>query len=214
MNPKVDVFIQKAKKWQDELVELRKIALSCDLNEDFKWGVPCYTFQKSNVILTSGFKEYCVLSFVKGALLKDSNGILIQQTENSQSVRILRFTSVEEIRHKQTLLKSYIFEALEAEKAGLKIILKSNSELIFPEELVLKFKRDEQFEKAFKALTPGRQRAYNLFFSAPKQASTRETRIEKYHQKILNGKGITDCTCGLSKKPPNCDGSHKFIRID
>ena len=214
MNPNVDAFIHKAKKWQDELEELRKIALSCDLNEDFKWGVPCYTFQKSNVILISGFKEYCVLSFVKGALLKDSKGILIQQTENSQSVRILRFTSVEEIKQKKSLLKSYIFEAIEAEKAGLKVILKSNSELVFPEELVLKFKEDEQFKNAFKALTPGRQRAYNLFFSAPKQASTRETRIKKYQQQILNGKGITDCTCGLTKKPPNCDGSHKFIRKD
>lgn len=214
MNPNVDAFIHKAKKWQDELVELRAVVLSCDLNEDFKWGVPCYTFQKSNVILISGFKEYCVLSFVKGALLKDSNGILIQQTENSQSVRILRFTSVEEIKQKQALLKSYIFEAIEAEKAGLKVILKSNSELVFPEELVLKFKEDEQFKNAFQALTPGRQRAYNLFFSAPKQASTRDTRIEKYHQQILNGKGITDCTCGLTKKPPNCDGSHKFLRKD
>jgi uncharacterized protein YdeI (YjbR/CyaY-like superfamily) len=214
MNPKVDAFIQKAKKWQDELTELRKIALSCDLSEEYKWGVPCFTFQKSNLLLISGFKEYCVLSFVKGALLKDSNGILIQQTENSQSVRILRFTNVEEIREKQAILKSYIFEAIEAEKAGLKVILKGNSELVFPEELLAKFTGDEQFKNAFKALTPGRQRAYNLFFSAPKQTSTRETRIEKYHQQILNGKGITDCTCGLSKKPPNCDGSHKFFRID
>jgi uncharacterized protein YdeI (YjbR/CyaY-like superfamily) len=212
VNPKVDAFIHKAKKWQDELDELRKIALSCALDEEFKWGVPCYTFQKSNLLLISGFKDYCVLSFVKGALLNDSNGILIQQTENSQSVRIIRFTNSEEIREKQALLKSYIFEAIEAEKAGLKVTLKNNSELVLPEELLLKFQDDVQFKTAFEALTPGRQRGYNLFFSAPKQASTRETRIEKYHQQILNGKGITDCTCGLSKKPPNCDGSHKFIQ--
>ena len=211
MNPKVDDFIFKAKKWQDEMEELRRILLSCALIEEFKWGVPCYTFQKSNLILLGGFKDYCVLSFAKGALLKDPNGILIQQTENSQSVRIIRFTNLKEIREKQALLKSYIFEAIEAEKAGMKVILKRNSDLVLPEELLAKFQLDAQFKHAFEALTPGRQRGYCLFFSAPKQVSTREIRIEKYHQQILNGKGITDCTCGLSKKPPNCDGSHKYI---
>lgn len=212
MNPKVDIYINNDSKWQTELEQLRMIILDCGLNEDFKWGVPCYTLKNSNVILLGSFKEYCVISFVKGALLADTNKVLIQQTENSQSVRIIRFTNVAEIKEMKATLKAYIFEAIEVENAGLKVEYKKNTELEFPEELQKVLSENQDFKNAFEALTPGRQRAYNMFFSEPKQAATRATRIEKYFQRILDGKGINDCTCGLTKKKPNCDGSHKQLK--
>ena len=192
MNPKVDVYLSKAKKWREEFEKLRMIILDCQLTEEMKWGCPCYTFQKSNIVLIHGFKEYCALLFFKGALLNDANGILIRQTENVQAGRQVRFTNVREIVEMETILKAYIYEAIEVEKAGLKVNFKKNTELIFPEEFQKKLDEIPDFKTAFDALTPGRQRAYNLYFSEPKQSKTRESRVEKYMQQILNGKGLND----------------------
>ena len=192
INPKVDFYFSKAEKWQEELEKLRTIMLDCQLTEELKWGVPCYTFQKSNVVLIHVFKDYCALLFIKGALLKDANGILIQQTENVQAARQIRFTNVREIVEMETILKAYIYEAIEVEKAGLEVNFKKNTELIFPEEFQKKLDEIPALKAAFDALTPGRQRAYNLYFSAPKQPKTRESRVEKCMQQILNGKGLND----------------------
>ncbi|MGQ7278233.1 YdeI/OmpD-associated family protein [Brevibacillus thermoruber] len=192
MNPKVDEFISKAKKWREEYEKLRSIVLDCELTEEFKWMHPCYTFEKKNIVLIHGFKEYCALLFHKGALLQDPHGILIQQTENVQAARQIRFTNVQEIVELEPILKTYIFEAIEVEKAGLKVNVKQNAELIIPEELQKKFDELPALKAAFEALTPGRQRAYILYFSKPKQSKTRESRIEKYMQQILNGKGLND----------------------
>ncbi|MBS4192289.1 YdeI/OmpD-associated family protein [Bacillus sp. FJAT-49705] len=212
MNPKVYDFLSKAKKWKEEYETLRNIVLDCDLTEDFKWMHPCYTFEKKNIVLIHGFKEYCALLFHKGALLKDAHGILIQQTENVQAGRQIRFTSVQEIVEMEPILKAYINEAIEVEKAGLEVEKKEHKEFIIPDELQNKFDEMPTFKTAFEALTPGRQRAYILYFSQPKQSKTRVSRVEKYMQQILDGKGLNDCTCGLSQKKPNCDGSHKNIR--
>jgi len=192
MNPKVDFYFSKAKKWQEELEKLRMIILDCGLTEELKWGVPCYTFQKSNIVLIHVFKEYCALLFFKGALLNDANGILIQQTKNVQAGRQIRFTNVREIVKMKPILKAYIYEAIEVEKAGLKVNLKKNTELIIPEEFQNKLDEIPALKTAFDALTPGRQRAYILYFSAPKQSKTRESRVEKCMQQILNGKGLND----------------------
>ncbi|MGE0560246.1 MAG: DUF1801 domain-containing protein [Flavobacteriales bacterium] len=211
MNPKVDEFLSKTKKWQKELALLRVIILECGLDEDFKWKHPCYTFKGNNIVLIHGFKDYCALLFMKGALLKDSENMLIQQTENVQSGRQIRFTNAQQIMELKPILKAYIFEAIEVEKLGLKVDFKKSTNLTYPEELQKKLDEDKAFKTAFEALTPGRQRAYNLYFSAPKQSATRVTRIEKYTQQILDGFGFNDCTCGFTKKKPNCDGSHKHI---
>jgi uncharacterized protein YdeI (YjbR/CyaY-like superfamily) len=192
MNPKVDVYISNSKKWQEELEKLRMIILDCQLTEELKWGVPCYTFQKSNIVLIHVFKEYCAILFVKGALLKDANDILITQTENVQAARQIRFTNVREIVEKETILKAYIYEAIEVEKAGLKVNFKKTTEFIIPEEFQNKLDEIPALKTAFDALTPGRQRAYILYFSAPKQSKTRESRVEKCMQQILNGKGLTE----------------------
>ena len=192
MNPKVDWFFRKAKQWQEEFETLRMIVLDCGLTEDLKWGVPCYTFQKRNIVLIHGFKEYCALLFVKGALLNDANGLLIQQTENVQSARQIRFTNVREIVKIKPILKAYIYEAIEVEKAGLKVDFKKTKEFKTPEEFQNKLDESPALKKAFKALTPGRQRAYILYFSAPKQSKTRKSRVEKCMQQILNGKGLND----------------------
>ncbi|QGQ45874.1 DUF1801 domain-containing protein [Metabacillus sediminilitoris] len=212
MNPKVDEFLSKATKWKEEYVKLRNIVLDCELSEEFKWMHPCYTFEKKNIVLIHGFKEYCALLFHKGALLKDAHGILIQQTENVQAARQIRFTNVQEIVEMESVLKAYIYEAIEVEKAGLEVNFKKDREFTIPEELKNKFDEIPALKTAFEALTPGRQRAYILHFSSPKQSKTRESRVEKCIQKILGGKGLNDCTCGLSQKLPNCDGSHKNIR--
>jgi len=192
MNPKVDFFFSKAKKWQEEFEKLRMIILDCQLTEELKWGVPCYTFQKSNIVLIHGFKEYCAILFVKGALLKDANDILITQTENVQAARQIRFTNVQEIVGMETILKDYIYEAIEVEKAGLKVNYKKATEFSIPDEFQNKLDENPALETAFYALTPGRQRAYLLYFSAPKQSKTREARVEKCMQQILNGKGLND----------------------
>ena len=192
MNSKVDWFFDKATKWQEEYELLRMIILDCGLTEELKWGCPCYTFQKRNIVLIHGFKEYCALLFMKGALLKDAQKILVQQTENVQAARQIRFTSVHQIDKLQPVLKTYIKEALEMEKAGLKIELKSTKEFNFPEEFQTVLGDMPELKTAFEKLTPGRQRGYLLYFSAPKQTKTREARIEKYLEKILQGKGLDD----------------------
>lgn len=192
MNPDVDAYLGKAKKWQKEFEKLRTIVLDCQLGEELKWGVPCYTFQKRNIVLIHGFKEYCALLFFKGALLKDPKGILITQTENTQATRQIRFTNAQEIVEMEAILKSYIYEAIEVEKSGLKVAFKKTTEFTTPEEFQNKLDEIPALKAAFDALTPGRQRAYILYFSAPKQSKTRESRVEKCTQKILNGKGLDD----------------------
>ena len=192
INPKVDVFLRETSKWQEEFKKLRGIVLGCQLTEELKWGKPCYTFDNSNIVLIHGFNEYCALLFFKGALLKDAKGILIQQTENVQAARQIRFTNVREIVKLQSNLKAYIQEAIELEKAGLKVNYKKHTELVFPEDFHTKLSKNPALKTAFEALTPGRQRAYNLFFSAAKQSKTRESRIEKCMPQILKGKGLDD----------------------
>jgi uncharacterized protein YdeI (YjbR/CyaY-like superfamily) len=192
MNPKVDAFLRETKKWQEEFKKLRTIILDCGLTEELKWGVPCYTFQDTNVVLIHGFKEYCAILFIKGALLKDARGILIQQTENVQAGRQVRFTNVREIADKETALKAYIHEAIEVEKAGLKVELKKTSEFKIPEEFKNRLDTTPALKTAFEALTPGRQRAYIFYFSQAKQSTTRESRIDKCVPQILKGKGLDD----------------------
>lgn len=191
-NPKVDFYFNKAKKWQEEVGLLRTIALDCGLTEELKWGVPCYTLQDNNIVLIHDFKAYCAFLFFKGALLKDSNGILVQQTENVQSARQIRFRNALEIVELKPVLKTYIYEAIEVEKAGLKVDLKKTIEYAVPQEFQNKLDHIPALKTSFDALTPGRQRAYLLHFSAPKQAKTREARVEKYMPQILNGKGLND----------------------
>ena len=192
MNPNVDFYFNKAKKWQHEIQLLRPIILDCGLTEELKWGCPCYTLQKSNIVLIHVFKEYCALLFFKGALLNDSNKILIQQTENVQAARQVRFTNAQQIRDLETVLKTYIFEAIEVEKAGLQVELIKTNEFEMPQEFQNKLNGSPALKTAFEALTPGRQRAYLLHFSAAKQSQTREARIDKYTPKILVGKGLND----------------------
>jgi len=198
MNPKVDAYLSKTKQWHEEFEKLRMIILDCRLTEELKWGVPCYTLpasaarQKSNIVLIHGFKEYCALLFFKGALLSDVSGILIQQTKNVQAARQIRLTNVQEIVKMKSILKAYIYEAVEVEKAGLKVDYKKTTEFIMPEEFKKKLDAIPLLKTAFNALTPGRQRAYILYFSTPKQSKTRESRIEKCMQQILNGKGLND----------------------
>ena len=191
MNPKADFFFSKG-KWQEEYEKLRTIVLDCGLNEELKWGCPCYTFEDRNIVLIHGFKEYCALLFFKGALLSDANGILIQQTKNVQSARQIRFTNVREIVKLKSVLKAYIYEAIEVERAGLKVKLKKTTEFEIPEEFQKKLDKSRALKTAFEGLTPGRQRAYLFYFSQPKQSKTREQRVEKYMKQILNGKGLDD----------------------
>ncbi len=191
-NPEVDWFFDKAEKWKKEFEKLRTIILDCGLNEELKWGNPCYRFNESNIVLMHGFKEYCALLFFKGALLSDANNILIQQTENVQSARQIRFINVKQIAEMERIIKAYIYEAIEVEKAGLKVKLKKTSDFKMPEEFKNKLDKKPALKKAFEALTPGRQRAYIFYFSQPKQSKTREERVEKYIPQILEGKGLND----------------------
>ena len=212
MNSTADKYFLDASQWQEELKQLRKIALGTQLTETIKWGGPCYVFGESNIILLGSFKAFCSISFLKGSLMQDPDGILLKPGENSQVARMLKFTDLDQIRQLEPVIKAYIVEAIEIEKAGLKPVLEKSADLEFPEELLQILDKDAAFKAAFTSLTPGRQRGYNLFFTAPKQSATRITRIDKYRQQILDGKGINDCTCGLSKKMPSCDGSHKALR--
>ncbi|MEI6948164.1 YdeI/OmpD-associated family protein [Paraflavisolibacter sp. H34] len=192
MNPKVDFYFNNEGKWQEAINALRTIVLDCGLSEELKWGVPAYTFQGKNIVLIHDFKAYCALLFFKGALLQDAQGMLIQQTANVQAARQARFTGVREIEEQEALLKAFIYEAIEVEKAGLKVAFKKSTDLVFPEEFQWKLTEDPTLRAAFEALTPGRQRAYVLHFSAPKQSKTRVSRVEKCIPQILDGKGLND----------------------
>jgi len=192
MNPKVDFYFDKNERWEKEIRQLRTIALDCGLTEELKWGCPCYTLDKSNIVLIHVFKEYCAFLFFKGVLLSDPNGILIQQTENVQVPRQIRFTTVKEITKMKAILMAYIYEAIEVEKAGLKVNLKKTAEYAVPEEFQTKLNKSTALKKAFAALTPGRQKGYLYYFSQPKLSKTREARVEKSMQQILDGKGLDD----------------------
>ncbi|GAB2548833.1 DUF1801 domain-containing protein [Gracilibacillus alcaliphilus] len=211
LNPKVDEFLSQTKNWKEAFEQFREILLQCGLTEDFKWKHPCYTFEGKNIVLMHGFKDYCALLFHKGALLKDPQGILVQQTENVQSARQIRFTHVDQIMEQNATIKEYVQEAINIEKAGLKVEVKQHQEYSVPEELDQAFAESPDLKEAFETLTPGRQRAYLLHFSQPKQSKTRTARIEKNRPRILMGKGLTDCICGQSKRYPICDGSHKYL---
>lgn len=207
----IEKFFDTPGPWQKEMLMLREIVLGCGLMEELKWGVPCYTYNKANILILHGFKEYFALNFFKGALLEDQAKVLVQQTENVQATRQLRMSTSQEITENEKLIKEYIFEAIEIEKAGLKVSYKQASEYNIPEELQNVLDNDGEFKEAFENLTPGRIKGYLLYFSAAKQSKTREQRIANYRDKILSGKGFNDCTCGLSKRLPNCDGSHKQL---
>jgi uncharacterized protein YdeI (YjbR/CyaY-like superfamily) len=191
MNPRVDGFLKRAKKWQNEMEKLRSILLRSQLTEELKWGKPCYSFQGSNIVIIQGFKEFCALLFCKGALLTDPNGILKKPGENTQAARRIPFTNAREIEQLEPLLRAFIDEAIQKEKAGVEVNYKKNPEPV-PEELQNQFDKNPSFKTAFHSLTPGRQRAYILYFSAPKQSKTRHSRIEKYTRQILKGKGLHD----------------------
>ena len=211
MNQEVNKYINTLKNWQVAIKNLRAILLEFPLTEEFKWGKPCYAYENTNVIIIHGFKEYCGLLFFKGALLSDKKGLLIKPGENTQGGRLLKFKNEQEIIKLKSIIKSYIKETIENEKAGLKLDAFKNK-IESPNELLVEFKKNPAFKNAFFALTPGRQRAYNIFFSAAKQSNTRFSRIEKFKKQILNGMGMNDCTCGLSKRMPYCDGSHKQLK--
>lgn len=191
-NPIVDAYIANAKQWRPEFLKLREIVLSCPLTEEFKWRVPCYTYEGGNVVMIHGFKAYCAILFVKGSLLSDPNGILVQQTVNVQAARQVRFKNVAEIEALTPVLKEYIMQAIEVENAGTAVDYKKNTDFTIPEELLNKFDEIPDLSTAFHALTPGRQRAYVLHFTQPKQAKTREARVEKYVQQILDGRGLNN----------------------
>lgn len=211
MSADVDDYLSRASKWKSEITLLRSILLDCDLSEALKWKTPCYSFKNKNIALIGAFKDYLALSFFKGVLLSDTDQILQSPGENSQSVKLIRFTSEKEISDLAPTIKAYIYEAIEVEKAQLKVPLKDNTQLELIEELTQTLDKNPELKSAFNNLTPGRQRGYNLYFSSAKQSATRFSRIEKYTPRILSGKGFHDCVCALSKKMPTCDGSHKQL---
>lgn len=211
MNQDVNKYLTNLKKWKAELTKLREIIVECGLHEDFKWMHPCYTDQGKNIVLIHGFKNYCAILFHKGVLLKDSENILIQQTEHVQSARQIRFTDLPEIIRLEPIIKQYIIEAVGIEQAGIPIEKKKTSDFKIPKELEKKFNDHPDFKKAFTNLSDGRKRGYLLHFNKPKQAKTKISRIEKNMERIKDGYGLNDCTCGLSKRKPNCDGSHKQL---
>ena len=213
MKSPVEQYIQKAKNWQDEMTLLRTILLDCNLTEVIKWGKPCYTYNDKNIVIIQNFKQHCDMGFFNGASLTDLKQLLVKAGEHTQSGRQLRFDNLEDIKKKRALIKAYVKEAIENEKKGIKITVEDNPAIEQVVELTTIFKKNKAFEKAFNKLTPGRQRAYNMFFAAAKQSETRISRIEKFIPRILDGKGMTDCTCGLSKRMPTCDGSHKYLKI-
>ena len=211
MNPKVDTFLLNVKKWREELTVLRSIVMDSGLGEELKWGAPCYVHEQANVIIIQGFKDYFALLFFKGALMKDPEDLLRKPGENTQSGRQIRMTSMDEMLGQEEVLRAYIQHAIEVEKAGEKVAVKKTEEYAVPLELEESFAENSELQHAFYGLTPGRQRAYLLHFAEAKQSVTRKARIEKYMQRILNGKGILDCWCGLSKRMPTCDGSHRQL---
>ena len=211
MNPKVDTFLLNVKKWREELTVLRSIVMDSGLGEELKWGAPCYVHEQANVMIIQGFKDYFALLFFKGALMKDPQDLLHKPGENTQSGRQIRLTSMDEMLGQEEVLRAYIQHAIEVEKAGEKVAVKKTEEYAVPLELEESFAENSELQHAFYGLTPGRQRAYLLHFAEAKQSATRKARIEKYTPRILNGKGILDCWCGLSKRMPTCDGSHKQL---
>lgn len=211
MNPSVDEHLRNSKKWSKELSLLQEILLECGLTEEFKWRQPCYLFGVTNVCILGSYKEFCSLAFFKGVLLNDAEQLMVSPGVNSQSVKMFKFQSSEEIRELRHLIKSTVFEAIEIEKAGLKVEKDQNNKPQIPEELTAQMEKDPVLKSAFESLTPGRQRAYLIFFEEAKQSKTKVARIEKYIPRILKGKGMNDCICGHSKRMPNCDGSHKYF---
>lgn len=211
MNPKVDAFLLNTKRWREELTILRSIVMDSGLGEELKWGAPCYVHEQANVIIIQGFKDYFALMFFKGALMKDPQDLLRKPGENTQSGRQIRMTSMDEMLGLEEVLRAYIQHAIEVEKAGAKVVVKKTEEYPVPSELEESFVANSDLQHAFYGLTPGRQRAYLLHFAEAKQSATRKARIEKYAPRILKGKGILDCLCGLSKRMPTCDGSHKQL---
>lgn len=213
MNPELELYFSDLGLYKPILNQLRAIVLSCGLTEEVKWKGPCYTYQGKNIVMLGNFKDNCVISFFKGSLLQDSDGFLTKPGENSNVFRIIRFKSMDDFINVEPFLKAYIFEAIEIEKSGAKLPTLDISTIEIPDELTRNFKGNEQFKMAFESLTPGRQRAYITFFSAAKNAQTRFDRIEKFKNQIMDGKGMNDCTCGLSRRMPACDGSHKILRV-
>jgi uncharacterized protein YdeI (YjbR/CyaY-like superfamily) len=211
MNPKVDAFLLNVKKWREELTVLRSIVMDSGLCEELKWGAPCYLHDQANVIIIHGFKDYFALMFFKGAIMEDPQELLRKPGENTQSGRQIRMTSMDEMLGQEEVLRAYIQNAIEVEKAGEKVVVKKIEEYPVPSELEESFAANRDLQHAFYGLTPGRQRAYLLHFAEAKQSATRKARIEKYAPRILKGKGILDCWCGLSKRMPACDGSHKQL---
>ena len=211
MNPNADEFYMQAKNWKSEMEQLRMIVLECNLVEDFKWKQPCYTYKGKNILIVSAFKDFAALNFFKGALLADPYNMLAKPGEFTQQGRFMKFNDVDKILNNATKIKEYILEAIDVEESGVKIDMKKTEDYPFPLELEELFNNDISFRSAFNSLTPGRQRAYLMYFSQAKQSQTRIDRIEKYKPRILLGKGITDCTCGHSQRMPNCDGTHKRI---
>jgi uncharacterized protein YdeI (YjbR/CyaY-like superfamily) len=211
MNNSVDNYIASAKLWKEELLAIREILLETELIEDFKWRTPCYTHNNKNIVIIAPFKEYFALAFFNGAAISDSAKLLVKAGANTQSGRQLRFKDSKEILHQKAIIKKYIKEAISIQSTNNPETTKPAAPLVEIQELNTIFKSDVAFKKAFQALTPGRQRGYLIYFSGAKQSETRVTRIEKYRDRILSGIGITDCTCGLSKRMPNCDGSHKYL---
>jgi len=210
MNPEVESQLQNAKLWKEELLSIRQVLLDCPLEEEMKWKKPCYTYQGKNIVGLVGFKDAPALVFYKGALLQDADGLLKKPGEHTQEGRVLRFKGIDEILALEKTIKAYVFEAIEVEKAGIKLPDSEKKQLEFPDELKNRFDADEKLKEAFEALTPGRQRAYLIHFTGSKQSKTREARIDKYADRILKGYGFHDCVCGLSKRMPTCDGSHKY----
>ena len=211
MKTAVELYIEKAKQWKDEMTLLRSILLETALTETFKWGKPCYTYNDKNLVIIQDFKHHCDLGFFTGALLKDPEKLLEKAGEHTQSARQFRFVNLADIKKKKSIIKSYVKEAIENEKQGIKLVAEEKADIEAIVDLENIFKKNKAFTKAFKSLTPGRQRAYHMFFAGAKQSETRISRIEKYIPRILDGYGINDCTCGMSKRMPNCDGSHKFL---
>ena len=212
MHPEVDAYIGRAKQWQAEIQLLRTILLGCKLEETIKWGQPCYTMNDKNIVIIAPFKAHCDLGFLNGAVLKDEKQLLVAAGKHTQGSRQMRFTNLKEIETSKSIIRKYVKEAIDNEKNGVKLIQTKKNE-IEVEELEVIFKKDAPFKKAFSALTPGRQRAYLIHFSGAKQSETRINRIQNYRQRILSGIGINDCTCGLSKRMPTCDGSHKQLNL-